>query len=532
MKIPSFFRRRKRDDDDLDDDDLDFDEDDAEGGERASSAEPEPESSGTTVIDEDDVEADDRGDAMDDDARAAEGDGLDGIAGGGAIGDDLDDDARGGDDLDDEDVDWDDEDEDEEHAGIPRGKLIAIAGGGTAVLVLLVVLGAWLFLGGDSKPDAEQAATQTHATETDGRRVMVDLPPKVQAPVTPLTPATPQPGAAPGAANSGTAPAGTLSAAAPTGKPGTLNAFANADRNLGSGIVVAPVTAASFVGVPLSGSNQPLSPAPEADLVEDGVQGPLPKKASDDRLPWKVYARPVPPLPEGQKEDRRARVAIVVKNLGLSQAATEAAIQRLPGAVTLAFDSEAAQLSDWAAMARKNGHEILVQVPMESAHFPEFDPGPEALNTLLAPNDNLNKLEFHLSRMTGYVGILTRMGSAFTINEVQMRPVIDNLKKRGLMYVDSRTTLNTVGPKMAHDMDVPFAIVDVVLDETLTRNAVDRKLVELVAMAKRQDGAVGVTDPSPLTMERIGAWINNIPKQDATFVLVSVSAVANLQPVP
>lgn len=519
MKIPSFFRRRKgglEEDDDFDDDD-----DDVEAEAPLARAR---ETGGTTVIHDDDLEGDD--DLDDDDDRDA-GRALPPPSSPPAIAARP----RGEDDDDVEDDDDGDEgDEDDEegggaHEGIPRGKLIAIAGGGTAALIVVVVLGAWLFLGGDPAPETPVA----EPAKSDPKRVLVDLPPKAATPATPLR--APVGGEATAAPAGAATPAAGQPAAAP-GQPGTLNAFASADRSLGAGIVVPPMTPAAFVGVPLSGGNQPLSPAPDPALVENGVEGPLPKKADDGRVAWQVYSRPPPTLPEGQKVDRRAKVAIILRGLGLSQAATEAAIRRLPGAVTLAFDSESPQVGDQAGLARRSGHEVLVQVPMESANFPEFDPGPNAVSTLLTPDDNVGKLNFHLSRMAGYVGILTTMGSAFTINEVQLMPVLEELQKRGLLYVDSYTTLNTLGPKLTRSLGVPSAYVDVVIDETLSRNAIDRKLADLVAKAKRQDAAIGIADPMPITLERIGTWANAIPKENADFVLVPVSAVVNIQPLP
>ena len=82
-------------------------------------------------------------------------------------------------------------------------------------------------------------------------------------------------------------------------------------------------------------------------LIEQSDQGPLPRVGEDGRQPWQVYARPF------DQNDARPRIAVIVTGLGLSAAATEAAIKLLPGAVTLAFDPYAPGLEAWIVMARQ-----------------------------------------------------------------------------------------------------------------------------------------------------------------------------------
>ena len=85
-------------------------------------------------------------------------------------------------------------------------------------------------------------------------------------------------------------------------------------------------------------------------------------------------------------------IAVVVSGLGLSEAATEAAIRRLPPQVTLSFSPYARRLDEWIALARAHGHEVLLELPMEGADDPASDPGP---HTLLAdPLKFLTKEDF------------------------------------------------------------------------------------------------------------------------------------------
>ena len=177
-----------------------------------------------------------------------------------------------------------------------------------------------------------------------------------------------------------------------------------------------------------------LPPAPDPGLVEQSALGPLPRIGDDGRLPWQVYARPF------DDRDTRPRIALIMSGLGLSGAATQSAIQGLPGGVTLAFQPFADDLQQWIRLSRAAGHEVLLNLPMEPVDFPASDPGPRALFVAHAPEENVELLEWALSRVSGYVGLLNHMGSRFTTSREAMLPIMTALEQRGLAFVDARVS--------------------------------------------------------------------------------------------
>ena len=260
-----------------------------------------------------------------------------------------------------------------------------------------------------------------------------------------------------------------------------------------------------------------LATAPAPGLVEDTPAGPLPRVARDGRQPWQVYARPF------DLSDRRPRVSILVTELGLSSAATEAAIQRLPGAVSLAFVPFAERLSSWIDQARSGGHEVLLTLPMEPITYPRDDPGPQTLLTSLSDRENLQRLEWVMSRVTGYVGMVSFMGSRFTTNPVTLRPVLTALKSRGLLYVDSQPGTRSVAPGVARDIGLPHGATDRFIDDVATRAAIDEQLAALEAIAREKGTALGVGSPYPVTLDRIAQWAPTLASKG--IALAPVSAV-------
>jgi Divergent polysaccharide deacetylase len=157
---------------------------------------------------------------------------------------------------------------------------------------------------------------------------------------------------------------------------------------------------------------------PEQKFAEMTSHGPVPKIAADGTRPADVFARPVKAL---AGRPGAPRVALIVAGLGVSTSATSTAIAQLPGPVTFAFMPYGAEVERLAALARSEGHEILLQVPMEPFNYPDSDPGPQTLLTSLTPEQNLERLYWLMSRMQGYVGLAEAM-SAIPSYAILRRP--------------------------------------------------------------------------------------------------------------
>lgn len=265
-----------------------------------------------------------------------------------------------------------------------------------------------------------------------------------------------------------------------------------------------------------------LRPAPDPGLVELSAQGPLPRIGPDGREPWKVYARPY------DDRDTRPRVAIILSGLGLSSAATEAAIQDLPSEVTLAFQPFADNIQQWIQLSRAAGHEVLLNLPMEPVDFPANDPGPRALFVTLSPDENQDRMRWALSRVSGYVGVVNHMGSRFTTSRDAMQPILAELKARGLLFVDARSAARSVATVLASEMQVPRAINDRFLDNReVSRGTVDARLAEVERIAKEAGVSIAIGQAFPVTLERIRAWAATL--EGKGIALVPISAVVDRQ---
>ncbi|KRA56337.1 hypothetical protein ASD79_18465 [Caulobacter sp. Root655] len=244
---------------------------------------------------------------------------------------------------------------------------------------------------------------------------------------------------------------------------------------------------------PVAQVGGPLPQAPIAGLYAPGPGGgPLPVIAPDGRNAAQAYARPF-------TADGRPRVALVIGGLGLNPQTTRAAIETLPPEITLSFAPYAEGLQGWIDLARANGHEVLLEAPMEPVDYPANDPGPYTLITANRPEDTVRKLEWLMSRATGYFGLTNYLGSRFVTNDVAMNTFTMALKSRGLAFIDDGQASLRGGP-------IPRASADRIIDDELSAGAIDGQLKMLEAGAAGRGQALGSGFAYPVTISQVRTW--------------------------
>jgi polysaccharide deacetylase 2 family uncharacterized protein YibQ len=248
-------------------------------------------------------------------------------------------------------------------------------------------------------------------------------------------------------------------------------------------------------------------------LLEKSRFGMIPV-VSDGLKPFAVYAAEA----DRAKAAKMPVVAIVVGGLGVGAAKTTDAIMKLPAAVTLAFTPYGSDPAKLTERARAQRHEILLQIPMEPFDYPDNDPGPQTLLTSLGPEQNLDRLYWHLSRFQGYAGIANFMGGRFVVTDAVMQPIVREAAKRGLGYLDDGSAPRSVASSLAAGQAMPFAKADFSIDAVPTAVEIDRTLAKLENLAKERGIAVGIASALPISIERIGVWIKALESRGIMLV--------------
>ena len=250
-------------------------------------------------------------------------------------------------------------------------------------------------------------------------------------------------------------------------------------------------------------------------LLEKSRYGMVPI-AADGLKPASAYAAGSDA--ERAKAMKTPSIAIVIGGLGVGAAKTTDAIMKLPAAVTLGFTPYGSDPGKLVERARAQRHEVLLQLPMEPFDYPDNDPGPQTLLATATAEQNLDRLQWHMSRIQGYVGVANFMGARFVATDAAMQPVLRDAGKRGLAYFDDGAAPRSVGQGVAEGAAMPFARADLGIDTVPTSADIDKALAKLESLAKERGYAVGTASALPISIERIGAWAKALESRGIMLV--------------
>jgi len=279
-------------------------------------------------------------------------------------------------------------------------------------------------------------------------------------------------------------------------------------------------------------------PIPVAPAPAEPAPTPRPGPAEVAALP--VPAVPQTATPAGERPPWRRfavapgadtggpMIAMVIDDMGVDRKRSER-IVALGAPLTLSFLTYAEDLPAQTERARGRGHELMLHVSMEPGSK-AVDPGPNVLLTDLGEDELRRRLEWGFARFSSYVGVNNHMGSKFTSDAGAMRIVLEEIKRRGLLFLDSRTSAKTVAAELSRQMGIPTAERNVFLDHVNEVAAVNRQLAEVEALARKHGYAVAIGHPREATIRALGPWLERLNGRGIRLVPLSAVVAGNQAP--
>ncbi len=250
-------------------------------------------------------------------------------------------------------------------------------------------------------------------------------------------------------------------------------------------------------------------------VSERSQHGLLPRIGDNGLVPRILYAHPFAPT-------TKPRIGIVMTGVGIGARGTADAITKLPGAVTLAFAPYGRDLENQVLRARRDGHEVLLQIPMEPQDYPESDPGPHTLKASASPHENIERLHWLMSRFTGYVGLTNFMGGKLMTQAGPYGALLEEINRRGLLFLDDGTTARSRTLEIGNKINLPVQIADRILDTGGTK-PLEALLQEVEDLAVRNGAAILSVPALPANIDKISNWARELSARG--LVLAPVSAI-------
>lgn len=269
-------------------------------------------------------------------------------------------------------------------------------------------------------------------------------------------------------------------------------------------------------GAPIDGSGSALVPAPISGLSKMSAYGRIPAVNVNGMTPLSAYKRPFL-----QKNGKRP-VSVIIGGLGVNRGLTTQAINELPADVTLAFAAHAPGLQTWVNKARARGHEVLIELPMESRGFDAAEPGAD--RALLASRNkaaNMRNLDWLLSRAQGYFGVTNYNGDLFLTRADVAAPVLDKLAKSGLSFVFDGSVSAPSLSALSTSTGLPFAKGYNLIDTQQDIALIQSELSRLSTQAQTAGGTIGVGFAYPETIAAVRNWAQELEAQGLSLAPAS-----------
>jgi uncharacterized protein len=250
-------------------------------------------------------------------------------------------------------------------------------------------------------------------------------------------------------------------------------------------------------------------------VSEQSQVGILPRIGEGGLMPRDVYAGAF-------NATSKPKIAIIMTGVGIGVRGTTDAITKLPGEVTLAFAPYGRDLPNQVARARRDGHEILLQVPMEPRDYPESDPGPHTLKADADPRANIERLHWLMSRFSGYVGLMNFMGGKLMGAEKSYVSLLEEVNRRGLLFLDDGTNRDSSTLRLSTKIGLPVRVSDQSHD-TGGGKSLEVQLAEIEGIAKARGSAIISIPALSGNVDRLVAWQRDLAARGV--VLAPLSAI-------
>jgi len=224
---------------------------------------------------------------------------------------------------------------------------------------------------------------------------------------------------------------------------------------------------------------------------------------------------PDPTPPAERKEALTApsapAIAVIIDDVGHQPLSQIQPLLDLNFPITFAVLPHLAYSRANAISLNQRQYEVMLHMPMEPDDYPKNNPGEGAVFSDQSEAAIRQRLDQALRDVPFVTGVNNHMGSKITANRGLMRPILDEVKQRGLFFIDSRTNANTVAYTLARSMGLATAKRDVFLDARESHDFAVKQLAEARRVARKNGLAIVIGHPYPSSVQ---ALVEELPKMD------------------
>jgi len=226
--------------------------------------------------------------------------------------------------------------------------------------------------------------------------------------------------------------------------------------------------------------------------------------------------------------DGKPTVSLIVSGLGTNATRTRAAIDELPPEVTLSFAPTSDNLRTWVRRARRAGHEVLIELPMEPYDYGRQRPHAQVMQVGVSADTNKQRLSKLLARAPGYVGVMNYQGAKFATEQAAVDPVVAELRAKGLAFFEDGSLIRSEFEGSSRDAGLAFGKATAWVDARPVADEISQQLLVLETTARERGAALGTSMPFPVSIDLLKEWIPTLEEKGIALAPASYYAKRSL----
>jgi polysaccharide deacetylase 2 family uncharacterized protein YibQ len=236
---------------------------------------------------------------------------------------------------------------------------------------------------------------------------------------------------------------------------------------------------------------------PKAEKAKPVKETPTTKKIESVKQKEKIVVSKIEKIPLPLKQ-----VSIIIDDIGYDMAPVRELL-KVDADITFAILPLCSHSREAAEMIHKANKETLLHLPMEPNSYPKEKPGKGALFTDMNSEELIFQLEKDLASVPYVSGVNNHMGSKFMADEDKLVLIFNNLKKKKMFFIDSRTTAKTKASAASEKVNIQMASRKIFLDNNRDYNEIYKILLDVTQNSSDVFPVIIIGHPHPETIRAI-----------------------------
>ncbi len=246
---------------------------------------------------------------------------------------------------------------------------------------------------------------------------------------------------------------------------------------------------------------------------------PVPKIKTEERRKEEI-----PEIAEGKPKKTffRARIAIVIDDFGYRKVDIDR-FKKLPYPIAISIIPFTPYEKYSAIEAIKSGKSVMLHIPMEpnsnGEKIEKLEKETKGMLRITMSEAKIRSLlRKEIRRIPYAVGANNHMGSKFTRYGKGMKIVLEELRRAGLFFLDSRTVSNSLGVYIGKKLGILVLRRDVFLDNSQDVEYIKHQLDELARIALKKGYAIAIGHPHISTLLALEEKLPELEKRGIKVV--------------